>query len=98
MGEHLISTRAVERRCRCGSTILAGLDEGLPVRVDATPVDRAGELAALLEGRWTFARSRVGLLIHRNESRVRGGLVGESIHAQHRCERYRQPSLMGMGR
>ena len=93
---YLVSTRVDERECSCGDLILAAIDEGRPVIVDAQPVDRAGELQALLDNRMTFARLHSGELAHRHEGRIRHGLIGESIHAQHRCPpAYVQPSLMG---
>jgi hypothetical protein len=91
---HLITTRAKERSCRCGAAILVGIAEGMPVRADARPVTPAEEIAALVEGRWTFAL-RCGELVHRDAIRIRGGYVGQSVHAQHRCAAYTQPSLIG---
>ena len=82
---YFVSTKADERVCVCGGLILAAIDEGRPVQVDAQPVDRAGEIQALLDNRLTFARLHSGELAHRHEGRIRHGLVGESIHAQHRC-------------
>lgn len=93
---YFVSTRADEKECPCGGLILAAIDEGRPVIVDAQPIDRATEIQALLEGRWTFARLHSGELAHRHEGRIRHGLVGESIHAQHRCPpAYVQPTLIG---
>lgn len=96
---HLVTTKASERSCSCGGAILAGLAEGRAVQVDATPLDRTGEIQALLDGRWTFALLRCGELVHRHEGRIRHGLAGESIHAQHRCPpTYTQPTLIGATR
>ncbi len=95
MTRHLISTRAIEGQCRCGLLILAGLDEGISVKVDATPVDRSGELAALLDGRKTFALV-AHELVHRHPGRIRFGLTGSSVHVEHRCAaNYVQPTLIG---
>lgn len=93
---HMITTKTVEKTCRCGQLIYAGIAEGLPARVDVEALDRAQEITALLDGRWTFALTRWGALVHRHEGRIRTGYVGESIHAQHRCPQiYTQPTLTG---
>lgn len=52
-----IRRAAAARLCRCGARILAALDDdvaALPVRADPAPLDAAGELAALMQGRATF--------------------------------------------
>jgi hypothetical protein len=94
-----LSTKIVEKVCICGAAIFAAFDEGRPVRVDAEPVDHRGEIVALLEGRWTFARLHCRELVHRHAGRIRHGLRGEAIHAEHRCPgtkpAYTQPSLIG---
>jgi hypothetical protein len=91
--KYLISTKVVERSCTCGAALLTAYAEGLPARVDRMPLDAPAEIAALLEGRWTFALAH-GELVHRDALRIRGGYVGDSIHAQHRCApTYRQPTL-----
>lgn len=96
MREHLISTRVVQRQCpRCGTELLVAIDEGIPAHVDAAPIDPADEIAALLTGRWTYALRR-GELVHRDEYRIRGGYAGEAIHAQHRCQIFTQPTLIGV--
>ena len=94
-GLHLISTRAVEDECRCGCVILAGFDEGAFVKVDKTPVDRAGDVAALMADRRTFALV-AHELVHRHPGRIGDGLIGAGVYVEHRCaESYRQPSLIG---
>jgi hypothetical protein len=93
-GRYLISTRAVEDECRCGSVILAGFDEGAFVKVDPTPLDPTGELAALLDGRRTFALI-AHELVHRHPGRIRAGLIGAGLRAEHRCVVYSQPTLIG---
>lgn len=82
---HLVSTTAAEARCdRCRRPLLVALDEGLTARVDATPLpDHSAELAALIEGRWTYTRIH-GQLIHRTAPRITANPIG-SVHAEHRC-------------
>ena len=90
MVEFLISTRAKITPCRvCGQDLLIGWDRGLQARVDATPVDAAGELTALLAGTWSYAHTRDGYLIHRDADKIRDGFVGTAVHATHRHNRVR---------
>lgn len=90
----MISTKAKWITCRrCGAEIIDAIAEGLPARADVRPLTAAEEIAALLDDRWTYALL-AGELVHRDHWRIRGGLVGRSIHAQHRCPpRYSQPTL-----
>lgn len=94
----MISTRAKWITCRCGVTIIAAIAEGLWTRVDTKPLDRLGEIDALVSGRSTYALL-AGELVHRDTWRIRGGLVGSSLHAEHVCPEprrsYRQPTLIG---
>lgn len=53
---HLISRGPSVRDCqRCGCTVLAGIDEGIPYRVDTVPLNATGELTARLDGRTPYA-------------------------------------------
>ena len=94
----MISTRAKWITCRCGVTIIAAVAEGLSAKVDSKPLDHQGEIDALVAGRWTYALL-AGELVYRDAWRIRGGLVGSSIHAEHVCpeprRHYRQPTLIG---
>lgn len=56
MGErHLISTPARVTSCpSCHGLVLAGIDQGLVVRVDPQPLSSFGELWARVAGRWTY--------------------------------------------
>lgn len=59
------------------------------------PIDAAGELAALIDGRRTYALV-AGHLVHREPLRIRAGQVGRGIYVEHRCAAtYTQPSLIG---
>ena len=91
--QHLISTKAAEVLCWCGATIISGLDEGLTAKVDPWPLDSTDEIRVLLDNRRTYSLS-CGYLTHRTPGRIRFGLKG-TIHAQHRCAIYKQPSLIG---
>ena len=75
---------AVCRRCR--TLTLTGHAEGLRATVDLTPLSPAGELSALLAGRWTYTLMRTGL-VHRDAGRIAGnGLPADApILAEHRC-------------
>jgi hypothetical protein len=89
----MISTKVKTITCRCGSEIIYAVADGLPARVDPTPLTLANELAALLDGRWTYAL-RAGELVHRDQWVIRAGIVGTSLHAEHRCPpRYTQPRI-----
>lgn len=85
---HLISTTATETTCpRCHTPLLVALDDGLPARVDAQPLpDRAAEIAALLDNRWTYTRTHYGQLIHRDATRIAARTLQGTIHAEHKCE------------
>lgn len=84
--EHFICTKASPGTCpRCRRPILTATAEGLPARVDATPLDPAGELAALLAGLHTYTHTRWGELVYRDASRIRGRYLQGPTHAEHRC-------------
>lgn len=86
MHDHLISTVATEHTCPCGTPVLTAVDSGMPARVDATPlVDRAAELAALLDGRWTYTHIRCGWLVHRDSHEITANVLDGPVHRQHRC-------------
>lgn len=83
---HLVSTAATEDTChRCRRPVLVALAEGLPTKVDPAPLDHAGEIAALIQGRWTYTLTRTRDLIHRDADRI--GTLAGTIHTQHICPR-----------
>ncbi|MFI6160370.1 hypothetical protein ACIA59_10520 [Micromonospora haikouensis] len=84
---HLISTVATETRChRCHAPILTALDDGVPARVDATPLpDRTAEINALLDGRWTYTHTANRHLVIRDEHRIASTTITGTIHAEHKC-------------
>lgn len=92
---HLASTVAKPQPCpRCHRATLAALDEGLSVRVDATPlIDRQAEIAALLENRWTYTHTNWGHLVHRDPTRIAANTMRGTIHADHRCAKNVQLTL-----
>lgn len=52
---HLITTAVSVQKCqRCAATVFAGWSEGFLVRVDPTPLSRAGADAAAEEGRAVY--------------------------------------------
>lgn len=83
---HLVSTTASQTTCdRCGASLLTGWAEGILARVEAVALDRAGEIAALIQGRITYDLV-YGELVDRDARRIRGQRRG-SVYAEHRCER-----------
>jgi hypothetical protein len=94
---HLISTPATAQTCpRCGAPILTALDEGIPARVDQDPVDNAGEISAILDGRWTFVLTQFRHLVHRDAHRITAGKPRGTIHAEHHCTRNIQTTIDDM--
>lgn len=95
---HLVSTTATEQPCpRCRRATLTALDEGLPARVDATPLhDRTAEIAALLQGRWTFTYTANRQLIHRDATRITDNHLRGTVHAAHKCVGYEQTTIDDM--
>lgn len=86
MSQHLISTQVLASTCRrCGVMILSGLAEGLHAHVDLGQLDRAGEIAALLAGRWTYTLHS-GELIYRDITRIAGNSISGPVLAAHRCK------------
>lgn len=90
MAEHMISTPIVMTTCRrCGRPILAAHSEGIPARADLDPLDRYGELIALLDGRATYDLQPFGLprrpyLIHRYDWRIQAAPCWPIV-ADHKC-------------
>jgi hypothetical protein len=96
---HLASTVATETRCpRCHAPLLAALDEGLHAQVDIKPLaDPQAEIAALMQGRWTYTHTHWGHLVHRDATRIAGNTLRGPIHAEHRCQRNEQLTLDTIG-
>ncbi|MDG4799030.1 hypothetical protein [Micromonospora sp. WMMD980] len=87
MSRHLISTVATEHRCdRCRAPIITAHDDGIPARVDTAPLpDRQAEIAALLDGKWTYTLTLNRHLIHRDAERITANNLTGTIHAEHKC-------------
>ncbi|MFI6228905.1 hypothetical protein ACIBCR_16500 [Micromonospora echinospora] len=87
MTRHLISTVATESRCpRCRAATLTALDDGIPARVNATPLpDRQAEITALLDGRLTYVLTTNRHLLHRDGSRIAANTLRGTVHAEHKC-------------
>lgn len=87
MTAYLVSTTATDTRCpRCRAAVITAIDEGIPARVDATPLpDRTAEIAALLDGKHTYVLTDRRHLFHRDASRIAGGSIHGTIHAEHTC-------------
>lgn len=81
--------------CRtCGARVLRGLDDEIlarPTTVDATEIDRLGEVLALASGRPTYevmpeGRDRL-VLVPRSQWRIAAGAQRGPIHSWHECGR-----------
>jgi hypothetical protein len=82
---HLITTTPKGELCpRCRCVTIAGIAEGLHARVDLTPLNPAGELAALLTDRWTYTLTRAGL-VYRDSFRIASGHLRGPVLPAHRC-------------
>lgn len=81
------STLAAPESCdRCRAPLLVALDEGLTARVNATPLpNRDAEIAALIQGLWTYTLTNNRHLIYRSAERITAGMLRGTIHAQHHC-------------
>ncbi|MEV4384379.1 hypothetical protein AB0J68_01420 [Micromonospora sp. NPDC049580] len=81
------STVATPQPCdRCHAALLVALDEGLTARVDATPLpNRQAEIAALIQGLWTYTHTNNRHLVYRSAERITGNTLRGTIHAQHQC-------------
>lgn len=97
MSDFLVTTPVKGALCpRCHAVILTGLAEGLHTRVDLTPLNRAGEIHALLAGRWTYTLTRSGL-VHRDATRIAGtALHGPTLPAHH-CGQPTTPEHLATG-
>lgn len=96
MAEHFVTTTAKEARCpRCGAATLTAHDEGMPARVDVTPLrDHTAEIVALLENRRTYLHTAYGQLHYRDETQLKKPHDPSArIHAQHICETNEQLTL-----
>lgn len=91
-----IGRRARPHTCRCGNTILAGLDDdttALEARVDPWPLTPLGEALACIEGRATYALHHHGgryVLDWRTATRITHQPAGTrtrmDVLRQHRCD------------
>lgn len=88
MTAHLITTEVTGGiHPRCGTPVLTGNAEGVFARVDLTPLNRAGEIAALVEQLQTYTLTRLGL-VHRDACRIAGTALQGPVLAEHSCHRH----------
>ena len=81
------SRRANETTCRCGAIVTAGIDAdrcALNAAADPTPLNRTGELLAVIAGRRTYAVDRDRRL-HRRNAWSLARPAREPVLAEHRC-------------
>jgi hypothetical protein len=82
---HFETTRVHIHACaHCHATVIYGLAEGIPARVDPHPVDAHVELRALTAGRGTYTLTRTGL-VHRDACRRRDPALAAPVLAEHDC-------------
>lgn len=89
MTAHLATTAVTGTiHAMCGAPVLVGLAEGLTARVDLTPLNRAGEIVALIVGLQTYTLTRAGL-VHRDARRIAGTSLRHAgpVLSEHRCGR-----------
>lgn len=86
---HLITTTVTpEIHPRCNTLVLTGTAEGLRACVDPTPLNTAGEIAAIVAGLPTYTLLRSGL-VHRDPSRIADPWMAQAgpVLPQHACHR-----------
>ncbi|MFE3449643.1 hypothetical protein ACFXJ8_11975 [Nonomuraea sp. NPDC059194] len=87
----MISSPAVLDSCpRCGGLILVAHTDGIPARADAAPLDPHQELAAILDGRFTYDVQPLGLprkpyLMYRHSFRIARSTREWKVVATHKC-------------
>lgn len=87
MPEYFVTDAVTGAVCpRCGAPQLTGWAEGLRARVDLVPLNRAGEVAAIVAGLWTYTLARFGL-IYRDASRIRDPRLRGPVLSAHQCRR-----------
>lgn len=91
--DHLIDRRPRCRPCpQCKSLMLAGIDEGIPFRVDPYPLNQIGELFALCQGLKSFEWRVSGHVSRRTASRMKGdGKYGVPIVVAVHRHHYQPP-------
>lgn len=88
-GPHFITTSPIAISCDgCGRPVLAATVGGIDRHVDPTPLNPAGELAALLGGRPTYDLTGAGAdhLIRRTAIRITAGRARGPVLADHTCQ------------
>lgn len=69
---------------RCRQPLLTGYAEGLRARVDPVAINRAGLIAAILAGRWTYRLTRTGL-VHLDQDRIPSTTIRGPMVTTHKC-------------
>lgn len=86
--QHFVSTQPQLQLCAgCGALLLAGHADGLPYRVEMDPINRAGEIAAVLDYVPTF-QLMFGWLQQRTAYEMdRYPAEQIAVLVQHKCRR-----------
>jgi hypothetical protein len=69
---------------RCRRLLLTGIAEGLRARVDPTPINRAGLIAAILANRPAYRLTRSGL-VHLDQERIKSRTIDGPTVTTHKC-------------
>ncbi|MBM0274121.1 hypothetical protein [Micromonospora tarensis] len=87
MSDTFKSTLTAPTRCpRCHAPTLTALDEGIPARVNATPLpNRQAEIDALIQGLMTYTHTNNRHLVYRTPERITANTLRGTIHAEHHC-------------
>lgn len=85
-GIHLITTAPSLTKCRsCNRQMLAATIGGVDRHVDTATMNDVGELAALVEGRATFALVTHDYLVRRTVHHISAGTGQRPVLAEHTC-------------
>lgn len=87
--DHLITTTGKPRFCPgCGHLLLAGTADGINYDVEAEPINHAGEIDAVLDGRHTYEVITPGHLTARTAQRMQAHTADDAmVLVEHRCNR-----------
>lgn len=91
--EHLVTTPAIPAIHHCGAVILAGVAEGLPARVDPTPLNSVGHTAAIIAGHHIYRLTKSGL-VEIDVDRINSRTIHGPLLPSHQCDRIWPPEYI----